>query len=275
MLVIIGLIVGGVLVGADLIQVAKIRGTISQIDRYNAAANAFRGKYGGIPGNLQAGLAAQFGFAARSGAKGQGSGNGVIEGWDVAGLVNNGTSESAGETSLFWVDITTTGLMSDGGFTTATSSTWLCGGGCVGNTIDNYFPRAKIGGYIYVWSYAGTNYFGLSNVTFIGGVTLIAGPNLTPLQSSSIDSKVDDGFPQTGSVLARYVSNYFDATYNPSWVIWAKGGGQNIPGPSDTSATPVTSSTCYDNGGTAGSPQQYSVATNGGLNCALSFRVQF
>jgi prepilin-type N-terminal cleavage/methylation domain-containing protein len=45
-LVIIGLIVGGVLVGQGLIRAAGVRATITQIEKYNQAVNAFRGKYG-------------------------------------------------------------------------------------------------------------------------------------------------------------------------------------------------------------------------------------
>jgi hypothetical protein len=44
-LVIIGLLVGGVLVGQNLIAAAGLRATISQIEKYNTAANTFRGKY--------------------------------------------------------------------------------------------------------------------------------------------------------------------------------------------------------------------------------------
>jgi prepilin-type N-terminal cleavage/methylation domain-containing protein len=53
-LVIIGLIVGGVLVGQDLIKAAEIRATISQYEKYNAAMNTFRTKYNGMPGDLSA-----------------------------------------------------------------------------------------------------------------------------------------------------------------------------------------------------------------------------
>lgn len=79
-LVIIGLIVGGVLVGQDLIRAAGVRATISQIEKYNTAVNTFRGKYGALPGDLNASVATQFGFAARGPFAGEGDGNGVIEG---------------------------------------------------------------------------------------------------------------------------------------------------------------------------------------------------
>ena len=46
LLVIVGLIVGGVLVGRDLIPAAGIRAQISQIEKYQSAVNAFRREYG-------------------------------------------------------------------------------------------------------------------------------------------------------------------------------------------------------------------------------------
>jgi prepilin-type N-terminal cleavage/methylation domain-containing protein len=77
-LVIIGLIVGGVLVGQDLIRAAAVRGQISQIEKYQTAVNTFRTKYDGLPGDLS--NAANFGFQPRGSCPGQGDGNGVLMG---------------------------------------------------------------------------------------------------------------------------------------------------------------------------------------------------
>ncbi len=82
-LVIIGLIVGGVLVGQDLIRAAGVRSTISQIEKYQTAVNTFRGKYGYLPGDIPPSATQQFGFtvdAGRSGIAAEGDGNGVISG---------------------------------------------------------------------------------------------------------------------------------------------------------------------------------------------------
>src|SRR4051812_29331815 len=78
-LVIIGLIVGAILVGRDLIHASELRSQISQIEKFDTAVHAFQLKYGGIPGDLPAASASAFGFAARSGAVGHGDGNGIIE----------------------------------------------------------------------------------------------------------------------------------------------------------------------------------------------------
>ena len=45
-IVIIGLIVGGVLVGRDLIRASQLRGLISEVEEFKTAANTFRLKYG-------------------------------------------------------------------------------------------------------------------------------------------------------------------------------------------------------------------------------------
>lgn len=53
-LVIIGLIIGGVLVGRDLIHAAEIRATIKQLEDFNTAVNAFKTKYNCLPGDCAA-----------------------------------------------------------------------------------------------------------------------------------------------------------------------------------------------------------------------------
>jgi len=50
-LVVIGLIVGGILVGQDLVKAAQLRATIKQYEEFNAATNAFKIKYGCLPGD--------------------------------------------------------------------------------------------------------------------------------------------------------------------------------------------------------------------------------
>lgn len=101
-LVIIGLIVGGVLVGQSLIAAAGIRATITQIEKYNQAANTFTGKYGYLPGDIKDPGASMFGFLPRGSQPGQGNGDGVIAGfWSPASLTYG--SVQTGEPTTFWV----------------------------------------------------------------------------------------------------------------------------------------------------------------------------
>jgi prepilin-type N-terminal cleavage/methylation domain-containing protein len=271
-LVIIGLIVGGVLVGQDLIVAAEARATLTQIEKFNTAANTFRGKYGYLPGDIKDPEASNFGFQAR-GYAGQGDGNGMIEGTYSGGSGGNtGISESVGETVAFWTDLTTAHLI-DG---TYIGSTTLFPSSTLTQTstpsIQSYFPAAKLGKgidiYVYrggtftsSWQNTGVNYFGLSVLTSVtvNGQMTGSAATLSVKQAYMMDRKLDDGFPQTGNVTAQYVNT----------------GSINWAGMSDTSAILGSSTTCYDNGGVAG-PQKYSVEISGGtnVNCALSFRFQ-
>ena len=271
-LVIIGLIVGGVLAGQDLIRAAGVRATISQIEKYNTAVNTFYSKYGALPGDMNASLAAQFGFAARGTNGGEGDGNGVIEGTVIA-ATGCGQCPIYGETGVFWVDLSQAGLI-EGGFNTATETAGSFSLTLTSTpSVSSFFPPAKLGGgnYIYMWSGGnavgqngdsqdGQNYFGLSAVTGNAGVSILSQVGLTVAQANSIDTKTDDGMPQSGNVMAVYING------GPSWV------GNSTPWSSLGS-----SGTCYDNrGAPTGTPLTYSTEINNGagVNCALSFRFQ-
>jgi prepilin-type N-terminal cleavage/methylation domain-containing protein len=263
-LVIIGLIVGGVLVGQDLIRAAEVRAQISQIEKYNTAVNTFRGKFGAIPGDMNVVTASQFGFANAScaGTTGQRDGNGLIDGNVAAGEGN--LIQGGGETGLFWGDMSNVGLAQyvDGTFNAA---------GCTmtpspqATQINLYMPTAKMGrgNYVYVYETNGLNYYGLSYVSAMAAGQITSSPSLTVLQAYQIDKKMDDGLPLAGNVQAHYVS--------------CTGTKQN---PCTTpavftapSASPAVSGDCYDSTTASG---VYSLIVDGGSDaaCALSFVFQ-
>jgi prepilin-type N-terminal cleavage/methylation domain-containing protein len=284
-LVIIGLIVGGVLVGQNLIASSQVRATITQIEKYNTAANTFYGKYGALPGDLNAQVASTFGFTARGPYAGEGDGNGVIEGVNANAAGHNvGIAEGAGETVMFWVDLSTVNLI-EGNFNTA-SPTTPAGSAITGTALNNYFPQAKLGNGNYFYVYSGSytaaspiNYFGISAIQNIPTspclYCIASNPGLTVAQASAIDTKIDDGLPQSGNVTATYL-NYLSGAW---WAAWAAGGGAegtNFNGQPTTYQTPGSSTTCYDNGNNGTLPQHYSIEISNGsnVNCALSFKMQ-
>ncbi len=106
-LVIIGLVIGGVLVGKDLIKGAEIRATISQIEKYKTAANTFKLKYEYIPGDILSSKAASLGFYYVIGATadtiGYGNGDGIIQGYDDPRWAVGGTF--GGEICMFFLHL--------------------------------------------------------------------------------------------------------------------------------------------------------------------------
>jgi prepilin-type N-terminal cleavage/methylation domain-containing protein len=300
-LVIIGLIVGGVLVGRDLIDAAATRAQISQIEKYQTAVNTFRVKYGYLPGDIPDPAASDCGFYPRGPYAGEGDGNGVIEGVAAPAPNSNfGYIIFSGETEMFWVDLSKAGLI-EGNYNVNNISGGTVVSQVLANDLGNYFPEAKIGGRndVYVWSGApwvnwiagnGVNYFGLSAV--IGSydpgppVYPVSNTTMTVLEAFTIDSKIDDGLPQSGRVIAWY-----DNTWEAG--MWAAGGGNSpiygelnngdhdsLSGGPVTQAgdigdgTPAGPNSCFD--GSQGLPEQYSIGQDSGTNqnCALSFRFQ-
>jgi prepilin-type N-terminal cleavage/methylation domain-containing protein len=279
-LVIIGLLVGGVLVGQDLIRAAQERAQISQIEKYNTAVNTFRTKYNGtIPGDIDAADAGLFGFAPRGSQPGQGDGNGILEG-GISGLYG-GTIQTVGETAMFWVDLYKAGFIT-GGFNTASSTAGTyCNASVTGSAINAFLPQAAIGGagnYVLVaggtggnngymsFSAAGPNYFIVEAVSIYGnsfacGVNDPNGsgfPAFTVRQAYDIDRKIDDGLPMSGRVLALFIGSSMD---------WMDG--------SPTSAVPLESYYCYNNGAVAGAPMVYNILNYpSNMNCSLAFQFQ-
>ena len=224
-LVIIGLIVGGVLVGQDLIDAANIRAQISQIERYNnTAANTFKEKYNCIPGDCNPTQASQLGFHARDGSPGNGDNDGLI-GTSASGTLGF-SFEVSGESLLFWRDLSSANMI-DGGFIDPANDPTNNTPSITNNAaqIATFLPPAKISnvGFIDIFSiitgyhkqhfafgdfcvYSTTNQNSFQIVSFYNNSiapwpSTNFTPIMTPLQEFAIDQKIDDGLPFTGSVI--------------------------------------------------------------------------
>jgi hypothetical protein len=219
--------------------------------------NTFRGKYGAVPGDMNVATANQFGFTVGGGCSGiQGArdGNGLIDGYSAPYVLYQGL----GETELFWQDLPEANLI-DGTFPNGSAPAIVCNSAAAAQTISasgigGYLPAAKIGNgnFVYVYEENGVNWWGLSAITGFGN--LINCNTTIPVSAAfSIDEKIDDGLPTTGTVQAIYIPASLTST---------------SPAPYAVSDSPAT---CYNTNGPA-----YSIAYNNGsgVNCALSFRFQ-
>jgi len=264
-LVIIGLIIGGVLVGQDMIRSAEERAQISQIEKYNSAVNTFVGKYGALPGDMLATVGIQFGFtqgvSCDGSAVGRRNGNGLIEGYMNGEIVVQGE----GETALFWEDLSSpiAGGFIDGSFAGASApQAIVCNGIAVvlsSTNLNLYFPLAKIGhgNYVYVYPYNSVNWYGVSAITSVNvNGEVFSGANISVKQAYDIDRKMDDGLPLSGKVQAIYVNS-----------------GPMLTPSQAPSGTSDTTGTCYNT-----ASGTYSISTSAGYgangNCALSFQFQ-
>jgi len=268
-MVIIGLIIGGVLVGNDLIDAAKIRSQVTQLEKYNVAVATFRVKYGYLPGDMPDPHATNFGFIARGQFAGQGDGNGILEG-NVNNSYNGnyGHVQASGETLVFWIDLSMAGLIPDNLQSSFASQTTAAGTLLNEKTtpkISDLFPKTKISeiGHILVYSSNGENYYQIADTYLLNstnGQAAWSREFLSVNHAYNVDKKIDDGKPQSGNVSAQFMSG-------ATWT-WAGTGG--ITGGAYTTPNSYSSTTCFDNGGIA-SEQKYSLntETSNNKNCSL------
>ena len=192
---------------------------IAQIESFQAAVYHFETKYSALPGDISGRLATRYGFAHRGQYRGEGDGNGIIEGVEAdAPGGSNGVVQLSGETAMFWSDLTYANganlNLVEGSFNSASAdSSTRC------PTIQACLPAAKIGkgNYVSVFSGGGhceyyttcgdgKNYYSISVATGIMNRNNVSTTfNIPVIVAYDIDRKIDDGLPQSGSVTALFV----------------------------------------------------------------------
>ena len=106
-LVIIALIIGGILTGQEMIRAGEVRATLSQMDKYSAAAFAFKAKYNCVPGDCAKAVAFGLGQAGGPGDNGDGNGQVYSFPWVIAG----GQETLQKEFLNFWYHLSKAGLI--------------------------------------------------------------------------------------------------------------------------------------------------------------------
>lgn len=217
---IIGLLIGGILKGQELMENARITATIAQVRSYEAATTTFRDSYNAFPGDMpSASTRVPNCPAACNPATGAGlAGNSIIgaPGWGAGGFLAQVaatgmplTPGTAGdETQLYWMHLLQADLVSgitDKAIRVLTPPAW-------GET----HPAAKSGGGFVVGFGDGTEGLGMPAATIgpAGTVLLLTTSasttptttpgvqTLSPSRAAQIDRKMDDGKPTAGFVQA-------------------------------------------------------------------------
>ncbi|MDH4215947.1 MAG: prepilin-type N-terminal cleavage/methylation domain-containing protein [Gallionella sp.] len=168
-LVIIGLLLGGVLKGQELINSAKVKNLAGDFKNIPVFIYGYQDKYKSLPGDDSAAVT-HVGAPAGS----IGNGNGVIEGLWKPALA---TDESA----IFWQHVRLAGLAP--GETTVSIA--------AGNT---YIPKNAVGGDIGITSAAN------SPITGLKGTYIVCSNAIAGKFAKQLDTTLDDGVTTTGSL---------------------------------------------------------------------------
>jgi prepilin-type N-terminal cleavage/methylation domain-containing protein len=170
-LVIIGLLLGGILKGQEMITQAKIKNSVADFSGVSAAYYGYQDRYRAIPGD-DAGAAARWAVAP---AATSGNGNGV-----VAGAYNS--AAAADESRLWWDHLRRAGFVSGAG----TSQPFNAATGQLGVQTGNTAGGPTLGS-------DGAGAGGFSGL-------IICSANLPDKIAIAVDTQMDDGVSLTGTV---------------------------------------------------------------------------
>ena len=170
-LVIIGLLLGGVLKGQEMITQGKIKNVIADMNGIQAAYYGYQDRYRAIPGD-DAGASGRWGNPAANGA--------TVGTSRIDGLYN--ASDVTAETTLFWAHLRAAGFIPGPG----------SGAG------SNTQPINAVGGML-----------GVQNAGVLGlglGGNIVCSSNLPAKVAQAVDSSMDDGNGTTGQVRAQVLT---------------------------------------------------------------------
>ncbi|NWG30352.1 MAG: prepilin-type N-terminal cleavage/methylation domain-containing protein [Rhodocyclaceae bacterium] len=177
-LVIIGLLLGGVLKGQELINSAKVKNFAQDFRNIPLFIYGYQDKYRALPGD-DANVAAHLGASAQPGAGGT-LGNGVIEGdW-----FSTDRSANAPESVVFWQHVRLANLAS----------------GPTNLADPSYFPTNADGGRIGIESGSATP--AQQYISGLTGTFIVCSSGILGKFALQLDTTMDDGNPFTGSMRA-------------------------------------------------------------------------
>jgi prepilin-type N-terminal cleavage/methylation domain-containing protein len=200
-LVVIGLLVGGILAGHSLIRQSALQSVVSEASQYKSAIIRFKDKYHDYPGDMSD---AQDYWGASTN---NGNGNHIIEAASAA--------STSGEAFEFWNQLSLSGEI-------AGHFTGKSGPAAVMDTVPKVnAPASHVSnagwGVTNLTNYAGDNNsyaFNYGNVITFGsastGNPTIAGA-MKPDEAWNIDTKIDDGKPASGSIIAVEAAGFLAA----------------------------------------------------------------
>ncbi len=201
-LVVIAIVIGGVLVGQDLIRAAELRAVLSERQEIDVKVQTFAAKFNSLPGDIGSEIADSQGMMS-CGVAGR---DGEVEDGYIALLPGGSTRECKDfscrcESFIWGENLLRAELFSEGDVTLDTSS-----GGLMYYVLSKALPRNAF--VPYSWPGYGVlgNWIVLESWRYHAGTAVPGNGSDTyslpfsGIDAKSIDTKIDDGNPVTGDV---------------------------------------------------------------------------
>jgi prepilin-type N-terminal cleavage/methylation domain-containing protein len=188
-LVIIGLLLGGVLKGQELINSSRIKNVVNDFNSTSAAIYGYQDRYRQLPGD-DPGTNARWPAATGFPANTFGDGDGAINNAGVACNFTDNAAAGNNECAIIWIDLRQAGFIT-GALTSGPPLNAYNGRLGVQSATD----ALQSGGAAVNGGGAGTAGTGFKGM-------IICEANIPDKSAQAIDTQLDDGNPSTGSVRA-------------------------------------------------------------------------
>lgn len=197
-LVIIGLLIGGILVGKDLIKSSENRAYVSQLVKYTAAVNTFKTKYNCLPGDCA--NITDYGFTNNGDGNGMVSGLSTQPSWSNADYTINQSDTSVSsytswlniEADYFWKHLRSASLIPE-----YTNMLEVADGA---GTKISLTPAKNDGTFILATGWNGKHYYKSGAVASRVAGNIIWSANFTPADAAYIFDKMGGTTITTTSV---------------------------------------------------------------------------
>lgn len=221
-LVVIGLVIGGVFVGQDMIRAGQLQAVGSEYHRYVSAIQNFRAKYSAYPGDMKSATSFWGSATNCTATTGVALSGGTCNG-NGTGVIVDAVANTIPEHFYAWHHLSNAGLV-EGYFTGLTGSGHVYDDANAGTNV----PQSKLGnsigwcinrnspysgGWVFAVNYSNTLTIGNTSMAGAGacshGTELNLG--LLPSEAYDIDRKLDDGMPATGNIIASVITRCTNA----------------------------------------------------------------
>ncbi len=195
-LVIIGLIIGGIVKGQEVVAGARMKSQVAQVDAIKGAVFTFQDKYQFLPGDYKAHVALTTNSAIDGNEDGFISTTGTASPQPVADT-QDVSDASSYEANGAWIHLAAANLLAgiqlQGTTPTMSSATAAWYGGRVGNS--------------FLWLSSFSSYGSVAPMVRLQGGTGAPSAILREQDAYALDLKFDDGVPATGAIVANSVTS--------------------------------------------------------------------
>lgn len=205
-LVIIGLIIGGILKGQEIVESSRSKNVLAEIERIRAATNTFVDRYKALPGDfrLAQNASADLARITTSALVVNGDGDGIVNAASIPTTAQTIGSLSAGAAGA-------AGSAENVPFFTHLAAAKLIGGVTIRSDAQDAFgegsavPAAAFPGTGFTIMYGSYNDVAGAQLTthwlrLTKGTPQAPADGLLPKQLQAIDVRIDDGLPANGAV---------------------------------------------------------------------------